>query len=398
MAVAETPETEEATTKKPLILDSLEIKNFRAFRHLTIEKLGRVNLITGKNSVGKTALLEAVWLYTHGGYPIWLRVFLEVRDETSPLSSERRREDAPRFKFLTEDDATVSSIRNLFFGRRNIHDKVDPISVGPLQTQSLPNTESVKVSLEWLIEDKESPNGDGWSEIAPGDKTHVNDADLFLVVRIGDEFSAPYRLLQVMYGENQFRLIPRALPSHFVTVPAGTQSNVGPLWDNISLTNLEDNVVSALQIIDSAIERVSLIGLQPANERRVPFVKIRGGAEKFPLRSFGAGINRLFEIVLALVNATNGVLLVDEIENGLHYSVMPKVWRLILETARLLNVQVFVTTHSWECIEAFQQAATEDEESDGVLIRLQREDDNVTSTIFDERRLEIMTRRGLEVR
>ncbi len=48
-----------------LLLDSLEIKGYRCFEHLTIEKLGRVNLIVGKNNVGKTALLEALWIYAN---------------------------------------------------------------------------------------------------------------------------------------------------------------------------------------------------------------------------------------------------------------------------------------------------------------------------------------------
>jgi len=97
------------------------------------------------------------------------------------------------------------------------------------------------------------------------------------------------------------------------------------------------------------------------------------------------------------VSINGGLLLVDEIETGIHYSAQQDMWRLIFQMARRLNVQVFATTHSWDCIEAFQEAAQEDE-SAGMLIRLQERDGQITPTLFDERELSIVTRRQLEVR
>lgn len=70
----------------------------------------------------------------------------------------------------------------------------------------------------------------------------------------------------------------------------------------------------------------------------------------------GDGITRLFHIILALVNAKNGVLLVDEFENGLHWSVQEKVWETVFQLAERLDVQVFATTHSRDCVQAFQAA------------------------------------------
>jgi hypothetical protein len=75
------------------------------------------------------------------------------------------------------------------------------------------------------------------------------------------------------------------------------------------------------------------------------------------------------------------------------------LFKFVFEVSRRLNVQVFATTHSWDCIEAFQKAAAEDDDpSSGVLIRLQNKDGDVTSTVFDERRLAVVTRDGIEVR
>ena len=109
-------------------------------------------------------------------------------------------------------------------------------------------------------------------------------------------------------------------------------------------------------------------------------------------------MNRIFGIALALVNAKEGMLLIDEIDSGLHYSVQPDLWRMIFQVAARLNVQVFATTHSWDCVEAFQQAAMEDQQEEGLLIRLHEQDGEMISTLFDERKLGIATRDDIEVR
>jgi AAA15 family ATPase/GTPase len=106
----------------------------------------------------------------------------------------------------------------------------------------------------------------------------------------------------------------------------------------------------------------------------------------------------LFGIALSLVNCEDGMLFIDEIESGLHYSVLPDVWKLIFKTAKDLNVQVFATTHSKDCIEAFTQAAIDDEESDGMLIRLESKNGAIKAKVFDEENLKTIARRDIEVR
>jgi predicted ATPase len=171
---------------------------------------------------------------------------------------------------------------------------------------------------------------------------------------------------------------------------------IGKLWDNITQTDLEKDVLKSLQIIAPRLEGVSLVS-QDARRERVPIVRLAGVDQPPPLRSLGDGMNRLFGIALALVNAKDGMLLIDEVENGLHYSVQPDVWKLIFETARNLNVQVFATTHSWDCIEAFQKAAQESPE-DGMLIRLAERQGNIISDVFSEKELGIATKRQIELR
>lgn len=133
-------------------------------------------------------------------------------------------------------------------------------------------------------------------------------------------------------------------------------------------------------------------------DRIVPIVRLAGSSEPVTLRSMGDGMVRLFHLALALVNSKGGLLLVDEIENGLHYSVYEDLWNLVFRTARDLDVQVFATTHSWNCIEAFQKAACADVASEGYLIRLGWKRDEVVATVYDESDLAIVTRDHIEVR
>jgi AAA15 family ATPase/GTPase len=119
---------------------------------------------------------------------------------------------------------------------------------------------------------------------------------------------------------------------------------------------------------------------------------------KLVLYSLGDGMLRALGISLALVNAKDGILLIDEFENGLYYTVQPDLWQFIFRIARRLHVQVFATTHSWDCIEAFQIAASAAKQAEGLLIRLESKKGDIAPTLFNERQLELATREQIEVR
>ncbi len=119
--------------------------------------------------------------------------------------------------------------------------------------------------------------------------------------------------------------------------------------------------------------------------------------EPLTLKSFGEGLNRLFGLALALVNCKDGVLLIDEVEGGFHYSVLPDVWKLIFKTAKDLNVQVFATTHSKDCIEAFARAAFDSPE-EGMLIRLERRGEKIVAKTIEEEMLVDAVNYEVEVR
>jgi len=170
------------------------------------------------------------------------------------------------------------------------------------------------------------------------------------------------------------------------------------LWDDTNKNNLIEYAVIAMQLIKDDIKDISFIGVPSGSNNLIPHIGIAGKPTKLPLRRFGDGMTRLLGLSLALSSCRNGALFIDEIETGLHYSILPDVWKLIFKTARDLNVQVFATTHSKDCIEAFTQAAIDDEESDGTLIRLENKNGSIKSVNFSEDELETVARRDIEVR
>jgi len=188
------------------------------------------------------------------------------------------------------------------------------------------------------------------------------------------------------------------VPCRFISSDGLSHRKIAALWDDIALQPEESDVLKGLDILSPDIERLNLLGHGERRNERIPMVRIKEAPMPIPLRSLGEGMNRLFGILLALANAKHGLLLIDEVDSGLHYSVHKDLWRLIFQVAQRLDVQVFATTHSWDCIAGFQQSAQELAQETGMLIRLENRQGHIVPVVFDEDRLAIATRQDIEVR
>ena len=127
-------------------------------------------------------------------------------------------------------------------------------------------------------------------------------------------------------------------------------------------------------------------------------VKVAGDDYPVPLKSLGDGATRFFGIALALANSRNGFLVIDEVENGVHHSKQLELWKMVLQTAYINNTQVFAATHSWDCMRGFAQAATELEDVDGVLVRIERHGNKTRAIEYSEEELRVAAEQGIEVR
>jgi predicted ATPase len=136
-------------------------------------------------------------------------------------------------------------------------------------------------------------------------------------------------------------------------------------------------VLDWLRMLDPRIEDLAYVAAR--RDARMALLKFRGQG-RIPLRSMGDGLTKLFHIAIAVASASKGVLLIDEFENGLHWSVQEKLWIAIAKAAREFGVQVFSTTHSRDCIEGFAAAVGGGGPGDAAVYRLERRADDVFAT------------------
>lgn len=371
---------------KPKI-DSLTIERFRVFRQLQINGLGRVNLITGRNNTGKSSILEALHILAFGASPLVINNILRYREEDIGESEESTR---------NIDNEGVLKLFNLFHGFPQLSDKSQVIVISSEGRQP-----SMRLTLEvtWVSEERGQEGQP--RRLVPLQRSLFGEGDGIpaLVVETNGEqriFTSDY------FRRNQYRMRPFRsdfvnefnLPCVFVSSYGGEYTApLGVLWDKIALSDLEKDVVEALKIIDPEISAISMVG----GRQRTAIVRAGNLPRPVPLRSFGDGLNRLFGIILSLVNAKNGILLIDEFENGMHHTVQLDVWRSLFKLSQRLDVQVFATSHSWDAVETFQKAAAETP-GEGVLVRLSRKGDDIIPTIFAEDELAIAARDHIEVR
>ena len=377
-----------------LVLDSLEIKNFRAFKHLRIEKLGRVNLIVGKNNVGKTTVLEALWLYAEQGDAYRIFALMRERYETVETQVVHSRWGQK------ETQEIGMTLRHLFHGRGNPQTNLDAIEIGPVYLSS--SKLSIKVVWPDPLETPiRSAAANGHGILTATDLRQFNNVtDLTPQLQIGISGSTFFNfpLNQNYFAPLLSQQTLQSIISIFVAANGLSLSDVETLWDNIALSPLEQDVLTSLRIIAPEIQALSLVREGASISNRIPQVRIASVDERISLGSMGEGMNRMLGIALALVNAKDGMLLIDEVDTGLHYSVLLDMWKLIFEVAHRLNVQVFATSHSWDCIQAFQQAADANTDEEGMLIRLEQRKDGIGAVTFDEEELNVVAREQIEVR
>ena len=372
-----------------LKMESITLERFRVFRDLTIRGLGRVNLITGKNNTGKSSVLEGLRLLANDATPDVIYDILRHREENIEEAEEEGHSAGPDSLF---------QVSGLFHGFPLLSEPPEPIAIS---TSGKSSAMSMTMGLDWLSEEFDS---DGQYRLVPLGKLEP-DGIAALIVETQDtkkahrldhfgRYSRPIHRARRSESSNRTRRT--RMSCVFVSPYSGERTGVlGPLWDKIALSDREKDVVEALHIISPQISAVSMVG--STSRKPTAIVRADNIERPIPLRSFGDGLNRLFGIILSLVNAREGLLLVDEFENGLHHTVQLDVWRTIFQLAQTLDIQVFATSHSWDAVEAFQKAAAEAPE-EGVLIRLARRGEDIIPTVLSENELAIATRDQIEVR
>lgn len=326
------------------MINYLDIKNFLTFEDLSIPGFKQINLIAGKNNSGKTALLEALRIYFSGGDSSVINNVLENRGVFLPGRSD-----------------SYSAL----FNRNGIG------------KQHQENFISCSISgLELRGEKNKKKNGNIYREFrsySPGTMQEDHEDDLNLLTPI----SADYPNDNCIYIPFQC-----------------SYSTLNELWEKIVLTPKEENVIN---ILKEAIEP-RLLRLDVGTDK--VRVRLDDSIEPVPIQTLGDGMQRILLIALGLANAEEKCLLIDEIELGLHHSIMEKVWKIIFRYAQEWNIQVFATTHSQDVIKNFYYVASKEENiKDAEFVRLQiGRNGKHEAILYDGKRLENSLELSLEIR
>ncbi|GLS14160.1 AAA family ATPase [Hydrogenophaga electricum] len=309
------------------MLESVLIQNFKGFKKTSIGPFRMVNLIIGGQNVGKTSLLEAVYA----------AALLKPHD-SGPAFRPNEGADTSRYDTAFLDPQMFVCVlsgdrRGLALGARGRDHSSFPISM----VGGVLYGEKSKVLKEAI---------QGW---------FIGGSDRWRCTAI------PF------YLPGQMRLVE--------------------IFGKVILARRKKALLTLLRAVDPRLE--SLDAIAPDGEQRV-YAELDGLPQALPLSHLGHGFSRLVYLFSELLVSESEIALIDEIENGIHYSALPTLFKGIKTVALERQVQSLITTHSWDCLRA---ACEEFEDSPEMfqVIRLERHEDDVKAVCIDgERMLRLM--------
>lgn len=401
---------------------NIKIENFRCFKFFELQELGRINLLVGENNSGKTSILEAIQLLCSRTNLESLSEMMIHRGEYFCEDNDRRRRELDIQHLFYGHEIEPNTNLSILGKQDNIVEQLK-LSVGIRSTAAsnfINNIEDAARNSDSNIPDnliqelKNRFRQELRKEISINidDDFSDNSEDLEFSVKWinGDASEETVRIpLSTNYGLdiNLIRRFSRDVKNHqektqFVTSSSLTTQDMIELFDRVVLTNDEKFVLEALQTIEPNIGRIASVNpyaVRNSFESRSGFVvRLSNTNQRVPIGSMGDGVWRMLGLALAIVCAKDGVLFVDEIDTGLHFTAMSDMWKLIWETAKRLNVQVFATTHNSDCWRSLASIARkEDAAEDGISIQRIEKDKDVAVS-FNEREIVIAAEREIEVR
>ena len=362
------------------MFSQLHIQGFRGIQELEIDNLAEINLVTGQNNVGKTMLLESAFILAAGNNPeLGMRVNAMRGMKQAGVK-------------LAAGSETSMPWSNLFPG---LDVSQDIVLEGRMRDGS---TRIVRLSCE--VGGGEIPFEDlsgarGTVEI-PSTAIPARYS-LVLSLQTSDGTEPSRYAIHVSAGglEREPKAGPPLNPAVFLdAVTPTSQEELAHRFSVEVESKRDEAVVGALQLIAPSLTKLTVL----TNQGTPTLSCDIGKARLLPIQVMGQGIVRLADIVLAFTDARQGVMLVDEIESGLHYSRYNALWQAMRAWCRDFDTQLIATTHSYECLSAAAEVFRESSEDEFALFRLDRSGRRHAATRFAPSELSDMVERGWEVR
>ncbi|MGO4884720.1 MAG: AAA family ATPase [Bryobacteraceae bacterium] len=370
------------------MISSIRIEGYRGFDSFEMDGLGRINLLVGTNNSGKTSVLEAIHLLCSRGDPASLWQALGRRGERVP----------PTLWAATGSPAIAVpelDVAHLFSGH-----ELRPESSIRISAKNQGQARSIEYTMAVL-----PPRG----HLALGKADESDPSSRLALAVTGSPKPTLDAIPLTRSGgltPDALNLLPRGVSSRtrdvasalFITPESFSGEELVGMWNAIALTASEGLVLKALQFLDQKVERIAAqvpSGQYFSEYSRGGFIVKRAGSEQpVPIGSMGDGMWRMLAMAIAITQCRGGVLLVDEIDTGLHYSVMSRMWDLMYNAAQDLDVQIFATTHSYDCVYSLAQFC-EPKRS----VTVQRIEPGKRRAVpYDEEEITVAASRDIEVR
>jgi hypothetical protein len=322
------------------MLTRVKIENYRGFRSYRLDGMTAVNLLVGKNNSGKTALLESIHFLASGGDPMVLVNAASRRGEVVSGTREEASLDISHFFHGHEIRPGSRFSLTACNGMPAVTVEAVPISeVEPQQQALFEELRTAHPAFTLKIE--------GWRAESRGGRPFILSEDGALLV---DPRVSPRRYFGEARGEGP--------PIVFIAPDSVEPESLGAMWNQVLREKQEGEVRKAMQILEPGLEDIVF---QTGEFMHRPYarsfagrsgvlVSFEGGRRRLPLGSMGDGMRRLLALSISLIHAKDGYLIIDEIDTGFHYSIMAKMWELVVRTAKESKIQVFATTHSSDCV------------------------------------------------
>lgn len=316
-------------------MNEIKISNFRGIKNLSIRETKLFNLIAGKNNCGKTTVLEAV--YAASGVP---RISLHLLNEIRVL------------KTTGNDD-----LNSIFFNT----DKSLDIQIG-IKNENLNRAITIKSKAsetDFPLSYQEAQR--------KGYFVCVKNRDYDYSVSIDyDKINTNQELItneDIVKIQNEQSGVPV-----FLWSAQWENFNFSQYLEKLIVSKKIDSVISLLQKIEPSVQNIQL-----GNEGKI-YIDT-GIKNLFPVQVMGAGFVKALALISIISTLHNGIILIDEFENGLHYSAMDTLWKGVVEACKKNNVILFATTHSYECIQSFFENT---EQQQSVLFRIEKKSNEHT--------------------
>ncbi|MBE5228336.1 MAG: AAA family ATPase [Microcystis aeruginosa PMC 728.11] len=383
------------------MLQSLKIEGFRGFQNFEMTNLGQINLLVGKNNSGKTSILEAIqFLYVQNNLDIFLET-ISYRGEFAWLENKLAgRTKVFEICHLFPGHEILPSQEIIIIGSRESHQESVTISVKSIPIQLSPfSDKNDDLNNDNIFDDEE------WNKLLLSIRWSQSQKPIELELLANGTLARDSTRRMASLSRISHKIgIDNKIELKFLTPFSLTSSDMAALFDNIVLSPLEDLIIESLKIIEPKIERIASIGsgkYSTSNNLGVRggfLIKIKNHDQPIPIGSLGDGFWRMLGLVLAMVNLENGILLVDEIDSGLHFTVMTDMWKVVWETAKKLNIQVFATTHSRDCWQSLGELITEEKITDNEITIQRIDRDREKAVSFNTRQIYLASERDIEVR